>query len=173
MLDWMMGHRRAGFNAAVPRLRGRQPRALGMHGAGRGVSSNRSKSSIREAPQPQIDSVHGHPATFPKDIYYLVPGFGVETSLTRSPAGIVTATRLPFRSPIASVDFSSLNLLVCMARLPCKRSFVLPVVGDRLACRNVSTRARGLIPYGPRRTRLLDGPPRNRHRRGLRRSPHR
>src|SRR5215467_5409771 len=128
MLDWMMGHRRAGFNAAVPRLRGRQPRALGMHGAGRGVSSNRSKSSSREAPQPQIDSVHGHSSTFPKDIYHLVPGFGVETSLTRSPAGIVTATRFPFRSPIASVDFSSLNLLV----------FVLPVVGDRLASRNVS-----------------------------------
>src|SRR6516165_7416382 len=90
-------------------------------------------------------SVDGHRATFPKDIYHLVPGFGVETSLTRSPAGIVTATRFPFRSPIASVDFSSLNLLVCMARLQCKRSFVLPVVRDRLASRNVSTGARGLI----------------------------
>src|SRR5215831_18673292 len=70
----MMGHRRAGFNAAGPRLGGRQPRVLGMLVTGRGVSSNRSKSSSREAPQPQIDSVHGHYAAFPKDIYHLVPG---------------------------------------------------------------------------------------------------
>src|SRR5215831_18673291 len=54
----------------------------------------------------------------------LFQGLGVETSLTTSPAGILTATRFPFRSPIASVVCSSLNLLVCMAQLQCKRSFV-------------------------------------------------
>ena len=47
----------------------------------------------------------------------LFPGLGSAIRLTVSPAGIVTATRFPFTSLIASV-LSILNLLVCMAHSP-------------------------------------------------------
>ena len=57
----------------------------------------------------------------------LFPGFELVISLTISPAGIVTATRFPFTSPIASVVLPSLNFPVCVAHLQCKRLFVLPV----------------------------------------------
>ena len=45
----------------------------------------------------------------------LFSGFGFATTLTISPAGIGTATRFPFKSPIASVAFSNLNIPLCMA----------------------------------------------------------
>src|SRR5215471_4837569 len=100
-----MEYCRAGCNAAgLAAKAGARASVMKMLGIVRGVSK-------RAAPQLQIDIVHGHHAAFPEYIHHLVSGRGSSISLTISPAGIETATRFPFTSPIVSIVASSLKRL--------------------------------------------------------------